>query len=118
MDFSASPFVQIVLIVAPLQVSSRRSFSLTSTTTLFPLHPVSLYDSKHHELRLTGNNADTPAKPKATPKGKKSAPAATPSKKRTKNADSAEAAHDDEDEGRSLIRKRTKLIKAEDSDDD
>lgn len=68
-----------------------------------------------------GNNTDTPAKPKATPKGKKSTPAATPSKKRTKNAEAAEAAEaedDDEDEGRTLVRKRVKLVKAEESDDD
>lgn len=63
------------------------------------------------------NNIDTPAKSKATTKGKKSTPAATPSKKRTKGVDVAEAEDDDEDEGRSLVRKRTKLIKAEDSDD-
>ena len=107
-----------MLTVAQLQVLSRRSFSLTSTATLSPLHPVSSHLREHHKPRLTGNNADTPAKPKATPKGKKSAPAATPSKKRTKNADSAEADDDDEDEGRSLISKRTKLIKAEESDDD
>ncbi|KAI4843055.1 hypothetical protein E4T44_06954 [Aureobasidium sp. EXF-8845] len=58
---------------------------------------------------------NTPAKPKATPKGKKNAPAATPSKKRGTKADTDD---DGEDEGRNLLSKRKKIVKAEDSDDD
>jgi hypothetical protein len=68
---------------------------------------------------LTSIIAGTPTKPKATPKGKKSAPAATPSKKRAKKVDDDD--EDNEDEGRSLLSKRkksTKIVKAEDSDDD
>jgi len=61
------------------------------------------------------DNTDTPAKPKATPKGKKNAPAATPSKKRGKKVDTDD--EDDEDEGRTLISKRKKIVKAEDSDE-
>ncbi|KAI4762614.1 hypothetical protein E4T52_10750 [Aureobasidium sp. EXF-3400] len=61
---------------------------------------------------------NTPAKPKAAPKGKKSAPASTPSKKRTKKVDGGDAEDDDEDEGRTLLRKKSRLIKAEDSDDE
>jgi hypothetical protein len=118
MMFLLPSFMHIRLTVAPLQVSSRRSSSLMLTATLFPLHLVSFDLRQRSESYLTKNNTDTPAKPKAAPKGKKSAPASTPSKKRTKKVDGGDAEDDDEDEGRTLLRKKSRLIKAEDSDDE
>jgi hypothetical protein len=108
-----------MLTVAPIQVSSRRSYSPTLTATVFPPSLVSIGLWQLLEPHLTSINTGTPTKAKATPKGKKSAPAATPSKKRAKKVDSDD--EDDEDEGRTLLSKRkksTKIVKREDSDDD
>ncbi|KAH0031198.1 hypothetical protein KCU78_g2870, partial [Aureobasidium melanogenum] len=60
---------------------------------------------------------NTPAKPKAPAKGKKAAATPTPSKKRGKK-DVEDEDGDEDDEGRTLVNKRKKIVKTEDSDDD
>ncbi|KAI4749001.1 hypothetical protein E4T50_00786 [Aureobasidium sp. EXF-12298] len=58
-----------------------------------------------------------PTKPKAPAKGKKAAATPTPSKKRGKK-DVEDEDGDEDDEGRTLVNKRKKIVKTEDSDDD